>query len=238
MISGLMEHRCFAVRMRTGVIAMLAVAVTGCATLGGASLTENEQALRDDSQAFTETVLGGAATGALAGGGLCMLTGKSLQDCLGAAAIGGALGAAGGYAVATKQAAANENVAQTDIVTRDIEADNQKLGKLVASTRNVVQENRAAVEALKARVASKEAEAGEVEALQARLRSNADLLNNTIGKLNERKDTYTETLASMEGEGEDTTALRQEVSEMEDQIAQLVEYRSALEDEIDVELMG
>ena len=237
-MSGSMERRRRPVCLRTGIIAIAAVAVTGCATMGGPDLTDDEKALRDDSQIFNETVLGGAAAGAALGGLSCMLLGQSVEECIPEMMVGGAVGAAGGYLVATKQAAANEHVRQTDVVTRDVVADNEKLAKLVSLARSVLNENRAAAEALQARIASNEAESGEIEAMQAKLRSNVDVLNNAIGKLNERRGTYVEALASLESEGEDTTALRRQVREMEDQIAQLIQYRSALEEEMDVELMG
>ena len=236
--SGLMECRGCVVRMRTGFVAMIVLAASGCAMMGGANLTDDEKTLRTDSQAFNETVIGGAAAGAGVAALGCMLFGSDLTDCLPAVAVGGVVGAASGYAVASKQRAAKQQVDEIEIVTGDIEVDNERLTTLVASARNVLDENRAAVEALKTRIASNEAEAGEIEALQAKLRSNVDVLNNTIGKLNERRDTYAEAAASLDGEGKNTTALRQKVREMEDQIAQLVQYRSALEEEIDVELMG
>ena len=218
--------------------AVLVVAVAGCAATGGAALTDDERALREQSQIFDNTVLGGAAVGAGIGGITCMLLGQSAEDCIPEMMAGAAVGAAGGYLVAAKQKAANEQVRQTDIVTRDVVADNENIARSVALARNVLNENRAAVKTLKERIANNESEAGEIEAMQARLRSNIEILNTTIGKLNERKQTYVDALAGLESEGEDTTALRAQVREMEDQIAQLVQYRSALEDEIDVELMG
>ena len=127
---------------------------------------------------------------------------------------------------------------QTDIVTRDIVAVNEQIAKSVVLAKNVLNENRTAASALRERIAKNEAQAEEIKAMQARLRSNVAVMSTTIDKLNERKQTFVDALASLEEEGEDTTAMRVQVREMEDQIAQLVQYRSALEEEIDVELMG
>ena len=237
-MSELMERPTWAPRARAGAVALLVAAMAGCAAMGGAPLTDDELALREQSQVFDETVLGGAAVGAGIGGITCMLFGQSVEDCIPEMMAGAAVGAAGGYLVAAKQKAASEQVRQTDIVTRDVVADNEKIARSVVLARNVLNENRAAVNALRERVANNEAEAGEIEAMEARLRSNIEALNTTIGKLNERKQTYVDALASLASEGEDTTALRAQVREMEDQIAQLVQYRSELEEEIDVELMG
>ena len=127
---------------------------------------------------------------------------------------------------------------QTDIVTRDIVAVNEQIAKSVVLAKNVLNENQAAASALRERIAKNEAQAEEIKAMQARLRSNVAVMSTTIDKLNERKQTFVDALASLEEEGEDTTAMQVQVREMEDQIAQLVQYRSALEEEIDVELMG
>ena len=226
------------------VAVAMVVAVTGCETMPAMSTTANaglsaeERALREEAKLFDSTVLGGAAAGAAAGGLGCMLFGGSLSDCATEIAIGAAVGGVAGYMTATSQRAANEHVRQTEIVTSDIVAENTKLAKLVSSARSVVESNRAAAEALKARIASKEADAAEVEAMQARLRSNVDVLNSTIGKLTEKKQQYVEVAANLQSQGEDTANVRAQVREMEDHIALLVEYRNALEEELDVEVMG
>ena len=109
-------------RLRTALIAAIALTVAGCSTMSGAVLTDSEKALRDESQVFSETVIGGAAAGAALSGLGCALFGGRPADCIATAAAGAVVGAAGGYLVATRQAAAKEQVAEIDIVTRDIAA--------------------------------------------------------------------------------------------------------------------
>ena len=57
----------------------------------------------------------------------------------------------------------NEQVRATDIVTRDIRTENERLLTLAATARKVLEENRASNQELKARIAKNEAEAGEIE---------------------------------------------------------------------------
>ena len=215
--------------------------LTGCMTFsdgGGASLSPEERTLRQEAQVFNETVLGGAAAGAAIGGLTCMLFGSSLGDCATEAAIGAAVGGIAGYVTASKQQAANEQVRATDIVTRDLHAENERLASLVATARRVLEENRASNEELRARIANNEAEAGEIDAQRRRIQSNVEVLNGVIANLNEKRSQYTEVAGNLDDEGEDTAALRKEVREMSEQIDLLVDYRTALEEELDVELMG
>ena len=217
------------------------VALTGCLTFsegGGVSLTPEERALREEAQVFNQTVLGGAAAGAAIGGFACMMFGSSLGDCAAEAAIGAVAGGIAGYVTASKQKAANEQVRATDIVTRDIHAENERLASLVATARSVLEENRASNEELRARIVNNEAEAGEIDAQRRKIQSNVEVLNGVIANLNEKRSQYTEVAGNLDDEGKDTAALRKQVREMSEQLDLLVEYRSALEEELDVELMG
>ena len=204
----------------------------------GTALTPEERALRAEAQVFEKTVLGGAAAGAAIGGVTCMLFGSSLSECGGEMALGAVAGGIAGYVTASKQQAANEQVRATDVVTRDIQADNERIGTLVATARKVVEENRASNQELRARIARNEAEAGEIKTRQNKIRENVEVLNGVIANLNEKRSQYAEVASNLENEGEDTGALRRQVDEMSEQIDLLVEYRTALEEELDVELMG
>ena len=215
---------------------VIAVAVSGCASQP--QLTSDELALRDNAEVFNETVVGGAVAGALLGGLGCMALGNSGSDCLASAAVGGFAGGVAGYLVAAEQQAATEHVEKIDIVTRDIVAENQNIAKVVTSARTVLEENQNSARALRERIASQEAEATEYETMQARIQSNINLLNDVIGRLNEKRDNFAQSATTLQSEGHDTAGLRQQVQEMADQIAVLVEYRGALEAEYSVELLG
>lgn len=223
--------------IRLGMTAACAVAIAGCAP-SQPPLTSDEQALRSNADVFNETVIGGAAAGAAVGGLTCLLLGGGPEDCVEEVALGAVVGGVAGYLTASKQEAANQQVAQIDIITRDIQAENAQAAKVVASARKVLDENRAAAKAVRERVANQEAEAADVAAMQAKLQSNINVLNGVIAKLGEKRDTFAEAAASLDAEGQQTAGLRQQVREMEDQIALLVQYRDVLVDEISVELMG
>ena len=113
---------------------------------------------------------------------------------------------------------------------RDILADNERLASLSVTARKVVEENRDLGRALKTRVIRKVAEAGEIGALQARIRSNRDLLDSVIVNVDTRRKAYAEIASNRERNGEDTTAFRKQLREMADQIELLGEYRNALEE--------
>ena len=149
-------------------------------------MTPEEQALREDAQVFNETVVGGAATGALVTGLGCALLGGSLEQCAIAAGSGAALGGIAGYMTATSQRAAKQEVRQADIITKDIVEENQKIKEVVAKAEKVLETNRAEAKKLKALIASKKAKAGEMEALQARMESSSATLNELVTKLEEK----------------------------------------------------
>ena len=222
---------------RVGGSLLVALMVAGCATTG-ANLTPEEQALRQDAQVFNETVLGGAATGAMVGGLGCALLGGGLEDCVLAAAGGAALGSVAGYITATEQRAAKEQVRQIDVVTNDVVAENEKIKAVVARAENVLKGNRAEVQKLRELVAAEKAKASEIEALRARMRANSAILNDLVSNLKKKRDQYNEVADNIEAKGQDTAKLRQAVKDMESQIALLIEYRAALEEELKVEVMG
>ena len=204
----------------------------------GGNLTPEEQALREDAQVFNETVVGGAATGALIGGLGCALLGGNLEQCAIAAGSGAALGGITGYMTATQQRAAKQEVRQIDVITKDIVDENGKIKEVVARAEKVLETNRAEAKKLKALIASKKAKVGEMEALQARMESNSATLTELVTKLNKKRDQYIEIADNLQGKGQDTSELRQAVKDMESQIALLVEYRTALEESLKVEVMG
>ena len=119
-------------------------------------------------------------------------------------------------------------------VTRDLHAENEWLASLVATAGNVLEENQASNEELRARVANNEAATWEIDAMRRKIQSNVEVLNGVIARLNEKRSQYTEVAGDLDDEGEDTAALRKHVREMSEQIDLLIEYRIALEEELDV----
>ena len=224
---------------RVGCALLLVLMITGCKTMGtGVNLTPNEQMLQKDAQVFEATVVEGAVTGALVGGLGCLLLGGNTTDCAIAAGTGAAVGGITGYMTATQQRAAKQEVRQIDIITSDIGEENDKIKKFTALAEKIIEDNRAEAKKLRALIVSKKAKAGDMEALQARMETNRDTLTEAITKLQKKRDRFVEAADELKGKGEDTTQLRQALKNMEGQIALLVEYRTAIEEELRVEVMG
>ena len=225
--------------MRVGCTLLLVFMIAGCKTMGaGANLTADEQMLQEDAQVFEATVVEGAVTGAVVGGLGCLLLGGDAKDCAIALGTGAAIGGLTGYMTATKQRAAKQEVRQIDIITQDIEEENKNIKKFAALAQKILEKNRAEAKKIKALIASKKAQAGEMEALRARMETNRNSLNDAITKLQKKRDDFVKVADDLKGQGQDTTKLRRAVKDMEDQIAVLVEYRTALEESLRVEVMG
>lgn len=77
-----------------------------------------------------------------------------------------------------------------------------------------------------------------MEALQARMETTRDTLTEAIAGSQKKRDQFVEAADELKGKGEDTTQARQALKNMEGQIALLIEYRTALEEELRVEVMG
>jgi hypothetical protein len=223
---------------RLALLLIAAITFGGCATMPGQNLTPEEQQMRADASVFDETVLGGAAMGAALGCAVGYFWGGEAKDCLVGGIGGGALGALGGYLTATEQEAARGQVRQVDIVTRDINADNENLRRLVASASRVLDQNRQQAQLVKQKLARAELAEGELASMRARLRSNIAFMNETIVKLEEKRSQYVEAANSLAGKGQDTSGLRRRVGDMENHIAALIEYRDTLEEQLNVELVG
>lgn len=225
--------------VRVSCTLLLVFMIAGCKTMGaGANLTADEQMLQEDAQVFEETVVEGAVTGALVGALGCALFGGDAKDCIVAAGTGAAVGGIAGYMTATQQRAAKQEVRQIDVITQDIEEENNRIKKFAVLAQKILEKNRAEAKKIKALIASKKAQAGEMEALRARMETNRNSLNEAITKLQKKRDDFVKVAEDLKGQGQDTTKLRRAVEDMEGQIAVLVEYRTALEEELKVEVMG
>ncbi len=198
------------------------------------NLTPEERRLRDQAAVFNETVFGGAVAGAALLGGLCFLgalfnNGQGLAECAVRAGIGAAIGAVDGYLIAKRQEAADRQVAEIDLVTRELEQKNRDLERLVATSKRVVDQNRERIRDVQLKVAQKKVRFEQLEFERQHLQSNIDQMNGTISNLIRERDNYREVAQQLGNEGRDTSALQTQIREMETRIAQLEQERNELE---------
>ena len=127
------------------------------------SLSPVERRLREQSQATQKTTVEGTVIGTIGGGLLALLTGTEMVALAGAAAGAGAGTAAGSY-MATKQKEFSNKEDLLDAMIADVRKSNQDTEALIASAREVIDED-------KRRLAAIQQEVRKGQATQAQLAS-------------------------------------------------------------------
>ena len=196
------------------------------------NLSPEERQMRQDSNVFRNTVLGGVATGATIGAVACILKygTDDLDKCAAIAAVGGIVGAMDGYLTAKKQEASRQKVREIDLITEEIEERNAGIRKMVNSSHKVVEQNRKRIEEVKLQVAQNEVQEERLADEQKRLQANIDVMDKTITTLMEDKAAYEAIANKLEQDGENVAGLRSKVESMKLQIAALEQERNALEE--------
>ena len=248
---------------RFAMAAALALSITlqGCMGSGGDSdssggfslfnsasdedLTPEERALRKEADVFNETVFGGAATGAVLLGGLCvaaaLLGGNSnnMGQCAVMAGVGAAVGALDGYLVAKRQEASRKQVAEIDLVTQDVEEDNRKIEKVNAQARKVRDQNLQRIRDAEEKRRNQQISAQQLADERERLNDNIEFLQETIDKLKKRRDQYYEAAQQLSADGKGSTAeLQAKIDEQSRKIAALEEMKRDLEEANAVKRIG
>ena len=198
------------------------------------NLSAEERQMREDSNVFAKTVLGGTLTiGALAALACALEHGfdeDNLGKCATHAAIGGVVGAIDGYRKAKIDEASRIKVREIDLVTQEIEERNAAAQRMLDSSRKVVEQNRERISELKQQVAQNEAQEELLAEEQKRLQANIDVMNRSIKTLEQDRNTYQALAQELETEGQDVADLRSRVESMDLQIAALEQERNALEE--------
>lgn len=206
-------------------------------------LTPEERALREEADVFNETVFGGAATGAAILGGLCVLSGllnnQNLSRCLVAAGVGAAFGALDGYLVAKRQEASRKGVREIDLVTQDVEKDNQTIEQVNARAREVRDQNIDRIRDAEEKRRNQQISAEQLAQERERLRDNIDFLQETITKLEKRRDQYEDAARELGSEGKgDTDELHARIDEQTRRIEALKKMKEDLERANEVKRIG
>ncbi|MBK1665459.1 hypothetical protein CKO38_16030 [Rhodospirillum rubrum] len=248
--------------MRFVVVASFALSLAACQTTGdrnrfGSSgpagsatsadypMTSAEKQLAEDNQIYNETIFGGAATGAVAGALLGALVGFATGDARNAAiyagvgAVGGGLvGGLDGYMVAKKQEAARAKVREIQLVTRDVEAENDRIAKSIANMDLVIAQTRSSLEQ-----GRKDFKSGKINAVQAkktedRAKRNLTAVDGLISGMETRNKEYTDVSKQLKAQGENTAQLDKQIADARTQIERKKKERDLLAQDLEQGRIG
>ena len=236
------------------VIAMLTILMlpAACGTTGSDSpgifggsssnipMTPAETRLREDNRIFDETILGGAATGAIKGAifGALLLglaTGEP-EDFLKGAAIGavagGVLGALDGWRVAVKQEAARKQIREIDLITDKIEAENRRVEQSIRNMDVVIADTQRSLRGARTGYRSQLVSLEEMRAQEERAEGNIKVIGEVIDNLDERNREYQQIAEQLNKENKDTAQMDRKIEETQILLAQAKRERDLLEEEL------
>jgi len=201
--------------------------------------TAAEQRLRDQSQALANTSAQACLTvGAVSALGAYLLTRKGEGHRGRNAALAGLAGCGIGIGVNSyvqtrrQQYAGNEE--RLRVMTQELRADNQRLAGLVDTTRQVVADDRAKVDAIDRAIEAKHLDVAEARERLTSVTANRDQLYQNLATLEAKQRQWQEVSQRERQSGGDTTALDQEIARLEAQIAVLKREIELLDERIEI----
>jgi len=215
----------------------------GTPTLAGAQpapLTPAEQQMRQDSDRFNKTVIGGVATGAAIGAGVgllaALLSGGNSKDArnaaIGGAVIGGIAGGVDGYVTAKKEQAGRSEIRTLQAAAADVRQDNQKLQAFLDSSNTVLAEGKSRLAALQGDVAARRVSAQQAEEARKREEQNIASMNATLAQAKKTRDQYAQAAQQISNSPQNRRDIDAEIANMNKNIGQLegniAEYNRAL----------
>lgn len=225
--------------------AMLVMSLSACQTTGpkqqasstqpvnstapAQPLSEAEQRMRQDSDRFNQTVIGGILTGAVAGaaaGALAaILTGGNKKEirntAVAGAVVGGTIGGIDGYVTAKKEQAGRDEIRTLQAAAADVRQDNNKLQAFLDSSGTVLAEGKARLASLRSDVAAKRLSAEQADAARKREEQNIASMNATLVQAKKTREQYTQASAQFAGTPQSRRDLDAELARMNKQVAQL-----------------
>jgi predicted small secreted protein len=198
---------------------------TQTSTAGGSPMTADEEQLRKEANTFNTTVVEGSLLGAglgiLAGVLIGATTGR-VENMVKYGAVGGVtggvLGGVDGYMVAKRQESGNNRIRMIQSMTRDVEADNEKLHALVESSNRILADSKRQLADINQQVETKTADLAEARATRSRVEQNRNVMQASLDGLKKRRDTYHKAAAQTGG---DTRDLDAQIQRLDQQIAEL-----------------
>lgn len=201
--------------------------------------TAAEQRLRNESQALANTSAQACLTvGAVSALGAYLLSRKNDRRVAGNVALAGIAGCGIGVGVNSyvqsrrQQYASNEQRLQ--VMIQELRADNQRLAGLVDTTRQVVAEDRAKVDAIERAMEAKHLTVAEAEKRMGSVTDNRDHLYKTLATLETKQRQWQEVSARERQGGVDTAALDREIARLEAQIGAIKKEIELLDARIEI----
>ena len=204
------------------------------------ALTPAEQQMRQDSERFDKTVIGGVLTGAAIGAGIgalaALLSGGNSKNvrnaAIGGAVIGGVAGGVDGYVTAKKEQSGRNEIRTLQAAAADVRQDNQKLQAFLDSSSTVLAEGKQRLAALQGDVAAKRLSAQQAEEARTREEQNIASMNATLAQAKKTRDQYTQAAAQLSNSPQNRRDMDAEIARMNQQVNQLegniTEYNRAL----------
>lgn len=188
-----------------------------------ASLTPSEQQLRKQSQAFQKTVWEGVLIGASAGALLGIVQGKDTEGILKRALIGGAVGGLAGAYIANKQKQYSDKEDQLDSMIADVHQSNKDTADLIASARQVVDEDKRRLASVQKRYKAGQATQSELNTTRKRAAENKAVVSEATKGAKEKYSMFegAEREYRQQNPGTDTARLQSELRAYNQQIQTL-----------------
>lgn len=223
------------------LIAIASLAVSACASAPpsqsarsdstSVEYTPEETRFREDRDNFAMTVVEGAVVGAAVGSLMGGIIGGSWSSAAIGAGAGAVAGGLTGAYVASKQREYADAEARTDSMIADVRQDNEKLAAYIATTREVIDNDRRRLATLNAQYAANQLDAGQAKAQLARIRDNRRVIAETADSLRDRRDAYVEAsvVTERESSAQDVAELNREITILNRNIEQLEAELSSLD---------
>lgn len=211
---------------RMGAYALAGVMLSACATTStnpAADPRLQTSEAKFFSQSGLEACAMSAGAGALAYIAAQKIKNESIKnEGLAVSAVAGcAVGAGVNYYLDVKRAQNQNEQSRISAEIDDVQKDNQKLASYIATTKQVVAEDKQEIEAITAGLKESTMTKEQAEARLVGIDANREELEKTLGNLKERAERWNAVAEQEKAAGADTTALDAEIKTLETQVASL-----------------
>jgi hypothetical protein len=233
----------------------LSLAIAGCANAPGGrqgaanggkaapapncsdpGISNAERVICEDNATFNKTMLGGAATGAVAGAALgalgCWAAGQDPLQCAAIGAVaGGVAGGIDGYVTAKEQEASRQNIRAIDAITNEVETENNKLARNVAAAKALSLEGQERLAKAQENLKSGQINATQAEAERASVMRSRQQLDTMISNTEKQRQQFAEAQPKT---GESSNEFEAQMITLSKNIARLKQQRDKLNESLQV----